>query len=102
MTSQPLQALALATRTKAKRHRLRRQIRSGLVRVDDVILEQPEEMRSATVEFVLLSVHRVGKVKVRKICHQAQVSPLQRLDSLTVRQTAALVRAVRAYRVFGS
>lgn len=98
--NQTLQALAKANAIRTARARTRKQIRKGLVSAQAIIYDPPEEMQTASISYVLISVRRAGVVHVNKVCNNIGINPYKKLCDLTPRQKRELVQSMADWKVF--
>jgi hypothetical protein len=91
---QRMTALAKANRVRAERAETKRKLAAGRLSLLDLLTDVPDYMATATVVEVLTWMPRVGRVKARKFCQRAQVSPSLSLERLGGRSRAALISAI--------
>jgi hypothetical protein len=90
-----MRALRRANEIRSKRAQLKRDLKAGKVRVDQLLLDPPEWMESAKTFDILLAVPKYGRVKANKILNQCRISPSKTIGGLSERQRAELVNMLR-------
>lgn len=93
--SQRLEALKLANAVRTERATLKRDLKAGRTRIDDVLLDPPDCVHSAKVADIMLAVPRYGRVKVTKVLQRCRISPSKTVIGLSERQRRELVDALR-------
>ena len=92
---QRMAALERANQIRTRRAKLKRDLRSGKVNPQALLLSPPEYILTAKVSDMLMSVPKYGKVKVNKILTQCRISPSKTSGGLSARQRAELVSYLR-------
>jgi len=93
--SQRLEALKLANAVRTERATLKRDLKAGRKRIEDVLLDPPDCVHSAKVADIMLAVPRYGRVKVTKVLQRCRISPSKTVIGLSERQRRELVDALR-------
>ncbi len=93
--SQRLEALKLANAVRTERATLKRDLKAGRVRIEQVLADPPECVHSAKVADIMLAVPRYGRVKVSKILQRCRISPSKTVVGLSERQRGELIDALR-------
>ena len=93
--AQRMEALQRANAIRTKRAQLKRDLKGGRVRIEDVLRTPPDWIETAKVSELLLAVPKYGRVKVNKILVQCRVSPSKTIGGLSERQRAELVALLR-------
>src|ERR687888_212215 len=93
--TQRMAALERANEIRTKRAKLKRDLRTGKVNPQGLLLSPPEYILTAKVSDMLMSVPKYGKVKVNKILTQCRISPSKTIGGLSARQRAELVSYLR-------
>lgn len=88
---QNMRALALANRVRLARAELKRQIADGERSVTDVLLCAPWEAESMTIADLLLTQHRWGRIRCRRLLASIPIPETKTVASLTERQRNLLV-----------
>lgn len=91
---QRLGALRIANQIRAKRKRLKDDLKSGDRSVVSVIAKPPPFALSMRAYDLLLATPKVGKVKADAIIRHARISPSKTLGGLTERQRRELVALI--------
>lgn len=90
-----MRALRRANEIRSKRAQLKRDLKAGKVKVDQLLLDPPEWMESAKTFDILLAVPKYGRVKANKVLTQCRISPSKTIGGLSERQRAELVSMLR-------
>ncbi len=93
--SQRLEALKLANAVRTERAALKRDLKAGRIRIEQVLADPPECVHSAKVADIMLAVPRYGRVKVTKILQRCRISPSKTVIGLSERQRGELIEALR-------
>jgi hypothetical protein len=91
---QRLAALERANDIRARRARLKRELRAGRVLVAPLLLEPPEYIDSMKVFDLLLAMPHWGGVKANRLLSRAGVSPSKTIGGLSERQRRELAGMV--------
>lgn len=94
LTTQRLEFLALANEIRETRAADKKLIARGQLDASTVLRTLPEHWESAKVIDLLVSIHRVGRVKAQRWCMYSRVSLHQKLDALTDRQRNMLAEHI--------
>lgn len=92
---QRMRALEMANEIRTKRAQLKRDLKAGRVKIDELLLNPPEWLGSAKVFDIILAVPKYGRVKVNRILNQCRISPSKTIGGLSERQRAELVALLR-------
>lgn len=87
-------ALEEANRVRFARANAKRDLKSGELRIYDLLMDPSEELKGAKVEDMLLAVRGMGRVKVTRVLRQSGVSRAKTLVGLTHGQRDRLIRAL--------
>lgn len=90
--SQPLEALEKANRVRLARAELKRRIAAGDATVASVLTDTPDFMATMTVTDLLMSQHRWGRTRAKRLLAIETISETKAVGTLTRRQAEALVR----------
>ncbi|MFY9264706.1 MAG: integration host factor, actinobacterial type [Solirubrobacterales bacterium] len=93
--TQRLEALKLANAVRTERASLKRDLKAGRIRVEQVLGDPPECVHSAKVADIMLAVPRYGRVKVTKVLQRCRISPSKTVIGLSERQRVELIDALR-------
>lgn len=95
LREQRLNALRIANSIRSERAQMKRDLSAGRISVESVLDQVPGHAVSMTVFDLLISLPKLGRVKANKLCSRLRIPPSRELGSLTVRQRAEIVLAVR-------
>ena len=90
-----MEALRRANDIRTERARLKESLKSGEVRIYDVLVEPPEFVHTAKVFDLILAVPKFGRVKTARILERCRVSPSKTVVGLTPRQRRELVEHLK-------
>jgi len=93
--AQRMDALKRANDVRTKRAQLKRDLKAGKVKVEQLLLDPPEWVESAKAFDMLLAVPKYGRVKANKVLAQCRISPSKTIGGLSERQRAELVELLR-------
>lgn len=83
-----------ANRVRFARADAKRDLKSGELKLYDLLMDPSEELKGAKVEDMLLAVRGMGRVKVTRVLRQSGVSRAKTLVGLTHGQRDRLIRAL--------
>jgi hypothetical protein len=86
-----MRALRHANEIRVGRARLKRELASGRVRIEDIIAQPPEFAQTAKVYDLLLALPKVGPAKAARSLSQCRIAPSRTVAGLTDRQRHALI-----------
>jgi len=92
---QRLDALRRANDIRSRRARLKKELKKGVVKIDEILVAPPEFIKTAKVIDVLLAVPNCGKVKSAKVLNHCRISPNKTVGGLSERQRRELVTFFR-------
>jgi hypothetical protein len=92
---QRMDALDRANAVRTYRKELKRDIKTGQVNIHDVLSNPPEEIETMKIFDLLLSVPKVGRVKVNKILVTCRVSPSKTIGGMSERQLNEVLSFLR-------
>lgn len=93
--NQRMRALEMANEIRTKRAQLKKDLKGGKVKIDELLLDPPEWLGSAKVFDIILAVPKFGRVKVNRVLNQCRISPSKTIGGLSERQRAELVTSLR-------
>jgi hypothetical protein len=93
--NQRMDALARANQIRTRRAQLKRDLKSGRLSIQALLLNPPEYVETAKVFDMLLAVPKYGRVKVNKILALCRISPSKTIGGLSERQRSELVSLLR-------
>jgi len=91
-----MEALERANHIRTRRAQLKRDLRAGKARIDNLLESPPEYLETAKVFDMLLAVPKYGRVKANKVLQQVRISPSKTIGGLSDRQRTELVALLRA------
>ncbi len=92
---QRMDALRRANNVRVQRAQLKRGLKSGSVRIEDVLRQPPEYVSTAKVFDILMSVPKFGRVKAARFLNQCRISQSKTVGGLSERQRGELVTLLR-------
>jgi hypothetical protein len=90
-----MRALRRANDIRTRRAKLKRDLKAGKVKVEQLLLDPPEYVMSAKAFDMILAVPKYGRVKANRILSQCRISPSKTIGGLSERQRAELVGQLR-------
>ncbi|SEH14316.1 integration host factor, actinobacterial type [Thermoleophilum album] len=93
--AQRMEALRRANEIRTRRARLKRDLKAGRVRIDELLLDPPDYVLTAKVFDLLLAVPKFGRVKVNRALTHCRISPSKTIGGLSERQRNELVAYLR-------
>jgi len=88
---QRMDALHRANDIRSRRAQLKKDLKSGRVRISDVISDPPDYVMTAKVFDMLLAVPKYGKVKATRFINYCRISQGKTVGGLSERQRNELV-----------
>jgi hypothetical protein len=88
---QRMEALKRANDIRVRRAQLKRDLKEGLVQIDDLLLDPPDWVETAKVFDMLMAVPKFGRVKAARLLNQCRISQSKTVGGLSERQRAELV-----------
>lgn len=92
---QRLDALRRANEIRSQRARLKKDLKSGTVKIDQILGKPPEFIRTAKVVDILMAVPNCGKVKSAKLLNHCRISTNKTVGGLSERQRRELIALFR-------
>ena len=89
---------AKSAERRSARRQLRECIKQGQVEVPSILESQDEHVQTMRVEYLLLSVPRIGKKTAAKILDQLGYDAKKRISGLGSRQKETLLEAISVYQ----
>ena len=90
-----MDALKRANEIRTERARLKRDLKGGRAKIQELLLDPPEYLQTAKVFDLLLAVPKYGRVKANRILNQCRISPSKTIGGLSERQRNELVASLR-------
>jgi S13-like protein len=92
---QRMEALQRANDVRVKRAKLKKDLKTGRVRVEEVLSDPPEYVGTAKVFDMLMAVPKFGRVKAARFLNQCRISQAKTVAGLSERQREELVSLFR-------
>ena len=94
-TDQRMQALKKANDIRTRRAKLKRDLKAGKAKIDELLDDPPEYLMSAKAFDVVVSVPKYGRIKANKVLTQCRIAPSKTIGGLSERQRRELVQLLR-------
>jgi hypothetical protein len=88
---QRMEALKRANDIRVRRARLKKDLKDGQVRIEEILAAPPEYVETAKVFDILMAVPKFGRVKAARFLNQCRISQSKTVGGLSERQRAELV-----------
>lgn len=88
---QRMDALEVANEIRSYRAILKKDIKAQRVSVVDLLLDPPEDLDTMKIQDLLISVPKLGRVKVNKLLQTCRVSPSKTVGGMSDRQRVEMV-----------
>jgi hypothetical protein len=88
---QRMEALQRANDVRVKRAKLKKDLKTGRVRVEEILADPPEYVGTAKVFDMLMAVPKFGRVKAARFLNQCRISQAKTVAGLSERQREELV-----------
>ena len=88
---QRMEALKRANDIRVKRAQLKKDLKDGRVRIEDILGDPPEYVSTAKVFDMLMAVPKFGRVKAARFLNQCRISQSKTGGGLSDRQRAELI-----------
>lgn len=88
---QRMDALARANDVRVKRAKLKKDLKDGKVRVEQILGKPPEYVETAKVLDILMAVPKFGRVKARRFLGTCRISESKTVGGLSDRQRTELI-----------
>jgi S13-like protein len=92
---QRMEALTRANEIRVRRAQLKRDLKAGRMGIEQVIADPPDYVLTAKVYDMLVSVPRLGRVKVGRLLTQCRISQSKTVGGLSERQRGELLELFR-------
>jgi hypothetical protein len=92
---QRMRALRRANEIRSARAQLKRDLKAGKTRIEQLLSDPPEYVLSAKAFDMIVAVPKYGRVKANKILNQCRISPSKTIGGLSERQRGELVAFLR-------
>jgi hypothetical protein len=91
-----MEALKIANAVRIERAGVKRQIKAGVAKASELVMEPPEFIHSMKVRDLIESVPKVGPVRGGKILKRVGCAPSKTVIGLSERQANALAAEIKA------
>ncbi len=88
---QRMEALKRANEIRVRRAQLKRDLKSGQVRIDQILHDPPDYVSTAKVFDMLMAVPKFGRVKAARFLTQCRISQSKTVGGLSERQRTELI-----------
>jgi hypothetical protein len=88
---QRMEALKRANDIRVRRARLKRDLKDGSVRIEEILANPPQYVETAKVFDILMAVPKFGRVKAARFLNQCRISQSKTVGGLSERQRTELV-----------
>jgi hypothetical protein len=88
---QRMEALQRANDIRVRRAKLKKDLKDGAVRIEDILMDPPEYVSTAKVFDMLMAVPKFGRVKAARMLNHCRISQSKTVGGLSERQRAELV-----------
>ncbi len=92
---QRMDALRRANEVRVRRAKLKKELKTGVVSIDEVLDNPPEYVGTAKVFDILLAAPKFGRVKAARFLKHCRISQSKTVGGLSERQRAELVGLLR-------
>jgi hypothetical protein len=86
-----MEALKRANDIRVKRARLKKDLKSGAVSIEQILAKPPEYVSTAKVFDMLMAVPKFGRVKSLRMLNQCRISQSKTVGGLSDRQRQELI-----------
>ena len=86
-----MDALRGRTRSGCSRAQLKKDLKDGRVRVEEVLSRPPDYVETAKVFDILMAVPKFGRVKAARFLNQCRISQSKTVGGLSERQRTELI-----------
>jgi len=88
---QRMEALKRANEIRVRRARLKKDLKDGRARIQDILHEPPDYVSTAKVFDMLLAVPKFGRVKAARFLNMCRISQSKTVGGLSDRQRTELI-----------
>jgi len=88
---QRMEALKRANDIRVRRAQLKKDLKDGRVRVEEVLSRPPDYVETAKVFDILMAVPKFGRVKAARFLNQCRISQSKTVGGLSERQRTELI-----------
>jgi hypothetical protein len=88
---QRMEALKRANEIRVRRAQLKKDLKDGRTRIDDVLRSPPDYVSTAKVFDILMAVPKFGRVKAARFLNMCRISQSKTVGGLSDRQRTELI-----------
>jgi hypothetical protein len=88
---QRMEALQRANDIRVRRAKLKKDLKEGTVRIEDILMNPPDYVSTAKVFDMLMAVPKFGRVKAARMLNHCRISQSKTVGGLSERQRAELI-----------
>jgi hypothetical protein len=88
---QRMEALQRANEIRVKRAKLKRDLKDGKARIEEILSRPPAFVETAKVFDILMAVPKFGRVKAARLLNQCRISQSKTVGGLSERQRGELI-----------
>jgi hypothetical protein len=88
---QRMDALKRANDVRVKRAKLKKDLKDGKVKIEQILDKPPEYVSTAKVIDILMAVPKFGRVKATRFLNTCKISPSKTVGGLSDRQRGELI-----------
>ncbi len=88
---QRMEALQRANDIRVRRAQLKKDLKSGVTHIEQILLDPPEFVSTAKVFDMLMAVPKFGRVKAGRFLNQCRISQSKTVGGLSDRQRTELI-----------
>src|SRR5919199_220018 len=88
---QRMEALKRANDIRVRRAKLKKDLKDGRVRIEQILSDPPDYVETAKVMDILMAVPKFGRVKAARFLNTCRISQSKTVGGLSERQRAELV-----------
>ncbi len=90
-----MEALRRANEIRVRRAQLKKDLKAGSARIEEILDDPPEYVGTAKVIDILMAVPKFGRVKAARFLNQCRISQSKTVGGLSERQRTELVGLLR-------
>jgi len=92
---QRMEALRRANEIRVRRAQLKKDLKAGSARIEEILSAPPAYVETAKVIDILMAVPKFGRVKAARFLNQCRISQSKTVGGLSERQRTELVSLLR-------
>src|SRR5712691_4984015 len=92
---QRMRALRQANEIRASRAALKKELASGSVRIEDVLAQPPDWVRTVKVNALLLALPKIGPARAARVLSHCRIAPSKTVGGVSERQRGELIERFR-------